>query len=75
MFPKEYKVVTDLVTALKLHHFDLTNQIQDVKNLADATKDSISRSRRKLNLRAGKKTSGSLTPSYDLKIWKYEIKC
>lgn len=75
MFKKEYETVTGLVTDLKLHHFDLTNQIQDVKNLADATKDTISRSRRKLNLRAGKKESGKLTPSYDLKIWKYEIKC
>lgn len=74
MFPEEYGIITTVVTALKLHHFDLGNQIKDVNLLAQTTKDGIGRAVRKLNLRKKYEGNGKLTPTFDVKIWKYEIK-
>jgi hypothetical protein len=63
---------------LKIHHFDLANAIKDVELLATTTKDNIRRSVRKLDLRKSYMDGSKgkpLTPSLDVKIWKYEIKC
>lgn len=59
---------------MKIHHFDLSNTINDVELLAETTKLNLRRSVRKLGLRDKLKKKGSLSPTYDLKIWKYEIK-
>jgi len=75
MFPKEYKIVTKLRQDLKIHHFDLANQIKDVELLAQTTKDNIRRSVRKLQLRKKYLDNGKMKPTFDVKIWKYEIKC
>jgi hypothetical protein len=74
MFPEEYVIVTEVVTALKLLHFDLGNQIKDVSLLATTTKDGIARAVRKLNLRKRYLDEDRITPTFDVKIWKYEIK-
>lgn len=50
-FPKSYKIVTQLRQDLKVHHFDLSNTIQDVSLLADSTKNNARRTIKKLNLR------------------------
>jgi DNA repair ATPase RecN len=59
---------------LKVHHFDLANQIKDVELMAQTTKDNLRRSVRKLNLRKKYEGTPKLSPSFDVKIWKYEIK-
>lgn len=74
MFPKEYEVVTKLRQDLKIHHFDLGNQIKDVELLASMTKDNLRRSIRKLALREKYLEGNKLKPSTDAKIWKYECK-
>ena len=74
MFPADYAKVTKHRQDLKVHHFDLANIIKDVELLAQSTKDNIGRSVRKLNLRKKYDDKGKLTPSFDAKIWKYEVK-
>lgn len=74
MFPKEYETITKLRQDLKIHHVDLANQIKDVELMAQTTKDNLRRSVRKLNLRKRYEGEGRLSPTMDVKIWKYEIK-
>lgn len=74
MFPKEYEVITRLRQNLKLHHFDLSNQIKEVELLAQTTLDNIGRSVRKLNLRKKYELNGRMTPTFDVKIWKLEVR-
>lgn len=59
---------------LKIHHFTLSNTIKDVELLAASTKQNLRRSIRKLNLRAKYLDNGKITPTFDAKIWKYEVK-
>jgi hypothetical protein len=74
MFPKEYQTVVKLRQDLKIHHFDLSNQIKDVELLATTTKSNLRRSIRKLDLRKRYLGSDKLKPTTDAKIWKFEVK-
>lgn len=74
MFPKQYEIVTKLRQDLKVHHFDLGNQIKDVELMATTTKDNLRRSFKKLELRKRYLGSDRLKPVTDAKIWKFEIK-
>lgn len=75
-FPKSYKIVTQLRQDLKVHHFDLSNTIQDVSLLADSTKNNARRTIKKLNLRKTFILNGVYVdhPEKDYKIWNYAIK-
>jgi len=57
---------------LKVHHFDLANQIKDVSLLAQTTKDNLMRSFRILKLRAKYQGTDKL-PEVNTKIWYKEI--
>jgi hypothetical protein len=60
---------------LKIHHLNLANTVKEVELLATTTKNNISRSVKRLNLRKRYLgTPGKLTPLIDAKIWKYEVK-
>jgi DNA repair ATPase RecN len=74
MFPKDYATITKLRQDLKVHHFDLANQIKDVELMAQTTKDNLRRSVRKLNLRKKYEGTPKLSPSFDVCSTKYEIK-
>jgi len=75
-FPESYKIVASLRKDLKIHHFDLSNSIQDVSLLADSTKENAQKTLRKLGLRDKLKGKGKLAskPILDIKIWQYAIR-
>lgn len=76
-FPKSYAIVHELRTALKAHHFDLSNTIQDVALLADSTKFNVNKTIKKLNLRQKFVDAGRMKergPLLDLKVWTYTIR-
>lgn len=76
IFPEEYAEVAKLRQDLKVHHFTLAGLITDVELLADSTKSNLSKAFRKLALRKKylNDPSKEVTPKFDLKIWKYEVK-
>lgn len=74
MFPDSYISISGLRQDLKIHHYELSNLIKDVDNLAAGTYDSLEKSIRKLKLRQKYEIGSKLYPELDEKIWKYEIK-
>lgn len=70
-FPESYGIITQLRKDLKIHHFDLSNTIQDVSLLADSTKGGAEKTMRKLNLRNKFIQNGKMAakPMLDVKIW------
>jgi len=54
---------------LKVHHFDLSNIIQDVSLLADSSSLDANRALRKLSIRAKFQKAGKLNPMKDLRIY------
>lgn len=51
MFPDSYVSIAGLRQDLKIHHYELSNLIKDVDNLATGTYDALEKSIRKLKLR------------------------
>jgi uncharacterized membrane-anchored protein YhcB (DUF1043 family) len=75
-FPKSYEIVTSLRQDLKVHHFDLSNTIQDVSLLADSTSNGAAKTLKKLGLRDRLIAKGKLAskPILDVKIWQFTIR-
>ena len=74
LLPHEYNTLIKLRQDLKVHHFDLSNAIKDVELTAQSTRDNMSRTIRKMKLRARYVKAKKLKDSTDAKIWKYAFR-